>query len=404
MNASAGVLCIIIVLRPRLHGIGRIWDRAKIRPFLSVYTRIRLVRGSQNSSGFRKKEVMFVCSFLEKYVQRRIHGRDKNSNTFPCPKCRSVFTLKSSIDLANNHFIKNMLEIMATQREAKASTACSRCLDPAINHCATCEMFMCKKCSEWHDTWPAIKNHNVLSVEELCKPESRVNLRRKLYCMIHEDQILEYYCETCKELSCIHCLVLYHQKQNHSCVAVSEIAQKRRERLQSCCTALDEKLSEGKEALTNIGEVMKSLKKNAETAKGQIKEQKENILKIVAEKLDERAKKMNEEVDMVYGEFHNELSKQMNEIIQFLDKIQASLSLPRNLLKRGSIEEIISSQKLIDENIRKLKSDQPESLATVNDGGIQYVPGGIGNINVDEILGKLEYVQGMYKYVNSVLH
>ena len=360
-----------------------------------------------------------------------------------------------------------MLEIMAIQQKAKASSTCSRCQNPAINHCATCEIFMCKKCSEWHDTWPTHKNHNVLSVEELSNPESQVrtrkkffcvkhehkaevsaacsrcqdpavnhcatceifmckkcsdshdtwpankshkvisaqklgnseshegNTRRKIHCTKHEDKVLEIYCETCKELCCIHCLLSVHTKQNHSCVAVNEIAQKQKETLQSSCATLDEKLSEGKEALNNICEVMKSLEKNAKTAKDQIIEQKKNILKVVAEELDEKAEKMNQEVDEVYGELHSELSKQHDEIKDYLDKVQASVSLPRNLLKRGSIEEILSSQKLIDEKIEKLKNEQPENLAAVIDGSLQYVPDDIGNINVDEIVSKLGYVEGM---------
>ena len=288
-----------------------------------------------------------------------------------------------------------MLEIIAIQQKAKASATCSRCQDPAINHCASCEIFMCKKCSESHDDWPTHKNHSVLSVQELGNPESQGKMRRKLYCLKHNDEVLKYYCQTCEELCCIDCMVLNHQKQNHSCVAVSEVTQKHSQTLQSSCTTLDGKLSEGKEALNNICEVMKSLEKNAKTAKDQIKEQKENILKIVAEKLDERAEKMNEQVDEVYGELNSELSKQHDEIKDYLDKVQASVSLPRNLLKRGSIEEILSSQKLIDENIEKLKNEQPENLAAVNDGGIQYVPDDIGNINVDEIVDKLGYVQGM---------
>jgi membrane-associated HD superfamily phosphohydrolase len=174
-----------------------------------------------------------------------------------------------------------------------------------------------------------------------------------------------------------------------------QIAQKQRETLQSSCSTFDEKLAEGKEALNNICEVMKSLEKNAKTAKDQIKEQKENILKSVAEKLDERAEKMNEEVDKVYGELHSELSKQHDEMKDYLDKVQDSVSLPKNLMKRGSIEEMLSSQKLIDEKIEKLSNQQPENLAAVNDGSIQYVPDDIGNINVDEIVDKLGHVEGM---------
>ena len=288
-----------------------------------------------------------------------------------------------------------MLEIMAIQEKAKASPKCSHCQDPAINHCASCEMFMCKKCSDWHSSWPVIKNHNVLCVQELSNRENEMKMKRKLYCLKHDEKILEYYCETCKELCCIDCVVLNHQKPNHSCVGIREVAHTQRNTLQSSCTTLDEKLSEGKEALSKILDVMKSLKENAKAAKDQVKENKEKILKIFVEKLDERAKKVNEGVDKVYSKLNSELSKQHDEIKEYLDKIQASVPLPRNLLKRGSTEEIISSQKLIDENIEKLINGQPENLVAVNDGVIQYVPGDIENINVDKIVDKLGYLEGM---------
>ena len=337
------------------------------------------------------------CCCLGKYVER-LRGTDKNIETFPCPTCHSEFTLKSNqdvADLVSNYFIKNMLEIIAIQRKAKASAACSRCQDPAINHCTSCQVFMCQKCSESHDSWSLLKTHTVLSVRELSDPENQVKMRNKLYCTKHERKMLEIYCETCKELCCIFCLVSNHREQNHSLVAMNEIAQKQKEALKSSCTTLDEKLAEGKEALNNICEVMKSLEKNAKIAKDQIKEQKENILKTVAEKLDERAEKINDDVDKVYGELHTELIKQHDEIKDYLDKVQASVSLPRNLLKSGSIEEILSSQKLINEKIEKLSNQQPENLAAVNDGSIQYVPDDIGNINVDEIVDKLGYVEGI---------
>ena len=116
---------------------------------------------------------------------------------------------------------------------------------------------------------------------------------------------------------------------------------------------------------------------------------------ILRKKLDERAEKMKREVDKVCNELHSELSKQHDEIKKYIDKIQASVPLPRNLLKGESIEEILSSQKLIDKNIEKLKNDRPEDLVEVNDGVIQYVPGDIENINADEGVDELGYVEGM---------
>ena len=339
-----------------------------------------------------------MCYCLGKYV-KRLRGGDKTIETFPCPTCRSEFTLKSNqdvADLTSSYFIKDMLETITIQDKAKTSPACSRCKDPAINHCASCEMFMCKTCSEWHNNWPIIKSHNVLSVKELSNPESQAKMRKKFFCNKHEGKVQEVFCQTCKDLCCIYCLSLNHQKQNHSWATVNEVTQKQKETLQSSCTTLDEKLSEGKETLNNICEVMKSVEKNAKTAKDQIKKQKEKILKIVAEKLDEKAKKMNEKVDEVYGKLHIELSKQHDEIKEYVDKVQASVSLPRNLLKRGIIEEILSSQKLIDEKIEKLENEKPEKVDAVNDGGIQYVPDDIGKINVNEIIDNLGYVEGEF--------
>ena len=341
-----------------------------------------------------------VC--LGKYVAR-LRGSAKKIETFPCPTCRSEFTLKSDqdvADLASNYFIKNMLEIIAIQRQANAAR-CSSCRETAVSRCMTCEMYMCERCSNSHAMWPVMKHHDVISIEELSNPQSQVKTRNKLYCMKHKDKVLEFYCETCKELSCMHCMVLNHTKQNHSCVSVEEIEQKQREILQRSCATLDEKVSAGKEALNAISEVMKSLEKNANDAKNEIDTQKEKILMELAKKLEVQAKKLVQDVDKVYGQLHGELTKQYCEIKDYLNKIQASVSLPKNLLNRGSIEEILSSQKVIDENIEKLGNEQPVKLAPVSDGGIEYIPEDIGSIDYDETVSKLGRVKsplqiGMY--------
>ena len=127
-----------------------------------------------------------------------------------------------------------------------------------------------------------------------------------------------------QELSCTHCMVLTHNKQNHSCVSVEEVAEKQREILKSSCATLGEKLSEGKKALDHISGVMKSLEENAIAVKDKIKQQKENVVKTVVDKLDERAKKMFDEVDEIYGELKTELTKQYDEIKQYIDKVQGN--------------------------------------------------------------------------------
>ena len=75
--------------------------------------------------------------------------------------------------------------------------------------------------------------------------------------------------------------------------------------------------------------------------------------------------------------------------IVYVSLFLGSVSLPRNLLTKGSIEEILSSQKVIDENVEKLRNEQPEDLEPVTDDDIEYVPEAIEDVNVDHLIKKL---------------
>ena len=78
--------------------------------------------------------------------------------------------------------------------------------------------------------------------------------------------------------------------------------------------------------------------------------------------------------------------------------------LAENLLKKGNIEEILSSQKLIDEKIKNLGNEKPKKLDPINDGGIQYVPDVISQVNVGEIVDNLGYVEGKFNLLHNYYH
>jgi sugar-specific transcriptional regulator TrmB len=132
-------------------------------------------------------------------------------------------------------------------------------------------------------------------------------------------------------------MVLTHNKQNHSCVSVEEVAQKQREILESSCATLDEKLSEGKKALNNISGVMKSLEENTSSTKEKIMEQAKIIAKVVSDQLVGRAEDMCWEVDEIYDELHTELSQQHDEIKEYIDKVQGNLSCNERCLDNNGL-------------------------------------------------------------------
>ena len=329
----------------------------------------------------------FCKSCLEKFVRsRREKAVDKVIEEFNCPTCRSVFILKHGVEvsgMAGSHFIRNMLDVIAIQRRAKASK-CSRCQEPAINRCTNCQMFMCEKCFEAHESWPVNKKHSVLSINELTESENQAKIRPKLYCEKHENKTLKFYCETCKELICTHCMVLNHVKQNHSCLSIGDVADKQREMLRSGFALLSKELTEGNEALETIYNVTEFLENNANKVKAQVIEQKEEILKAVAQKLEEKARFMINEVDKIYNTMHNDLSQQRDVIRTYVDKVKSSVDLQRSLLDNGNNEEVVLSHNMIEQNIEKLKNERPKEMKPVHDGKIEYE-----SKAVQEILDKL---------------
>jgi hypothetical protein len=53
------------------------------------------------------------------------------------------------------------------------------------------------------------------------------------------------------------------------------------------------------------------------------------------------------------------------------------------------LKKFFHHKSAIDENVEKLRNQQPEHLEPMNDGDIEYVPDVIENINVDHLIKKL---------------
>ena len=303
----------------------------------------------------------FCKCCLEKFVKKqREKAVGKEIKDFNCPTCRSVFTLepKEEVEgMSGSHFIRNMLDVMAIQRQAKVAK-CSHCENSATCRCVTCDMFMCEKCFEAHESWPGFKKHKILTINELTQPENQGKMRGTLHCKEHKDKKLKFYCETCKELICRYCMDFNHVRPDHSCLPVEKVAENQKEVLMSSFGILNGKLMQGNEALQGISNARKALEEDAKKAKDEIIKEKEEIKEAILEKLEERARVKVNEVDKAY----NEIVKQETEMKSFVERMKRSVALSQNLLEKGTNEEILSSQKMIGGSVEKAQKEFPESV------------------------------------------
>ena len=317
----------------------------------------------------------FCKCCLETFVKKqREKAVGKEIKDFNCPTCRSVFTLepKEEVEgMSGSHFIRNMLDVMAIQRRAKVAK-CSRCENSATRRCVTCDIFMCEGCFAIHESWPGFKKHKILTINELTQPENQGKTRGTLHCKEHKDKKLKFYCETCKELICRYCMDFNHVRPDHSCLPVEKVAEKQKEALRSSFITLEETLVKGNQQLEAISNATQTLKDNAMKAKNEINEQAKELKLKILQKLDENVQMKLDEVDQIYNSRHERLTAQTIELKSFLDKVKGSVDLSKNLLEKGNCEEILSTQKMIDESVEKAKKDCPKTTTPVHDGKIQY--------------------------------
>ena len=322
-----------------------------------------------------------VC--LEKIV--RIERKKAKIEDFNCPSCRSVFQLKSNqevAELSSSHFIRNMLEAVQLQNQAKHAN-CSKCnKQQASCRCLTCELFLCDECLAEHnsvrESWPGFKKMScsVLSIEELTKPENQSKIKgsKVLHCSKHEGKKLKFYCETCKELICRYCMDFIHARPDHECAPIEHVVEKRKEFLKNSVSALEKKLTRGNEALQVTSVVEEKFKSNTQKAKESIINEKEQVKDILLQRLEENARKRCDEVDEFYKSTHEKLiAKQQKEIQSFVNEVNVSYDLAKNILENGTSVEVIESERMVAERLGAVEKEEKIKITQINDVDIEYV-------------------------------
>ena len=318
---------------------------------------------------------------LGKFVKsQRDKALEKKIEEFNCPTCQSTFSMKLNDDvesLSSSNFIRNMLDVVSVQRQAKSkATKCSkiRCDKTAIAHCMKCELFMCETCLEFHGSWPAFVKHTVLWISELTEATAKNHamLRGKPRCSKHESKVLKFYCQTCEKLVCRYCMDFDHAKQNHPCVPAEDVADEKRQSFKTSVDSLEDKLRKGSEALEAVTNVTQLLKENLERAKVEVYLHKQEILNRIARQLDQRVQGIINDLDNEYNQSYESLAKQCSALQPLVDKVKSSLDFSKNILEIGNLDDILSSQGMIEQTIDELDSDCPQTAKPVTDGNIQY--------------------------------
>ena len=144
-----------------------------------------------------------------------------------CPKCRKESAVPAGgvKDLSADFRISSMMDKLGLKRkEDYKGLKCNECAEdePVVAYCQMCSSYLCQICCEHHKRSKRFRGHKIVAIAKQLKSNKDVNVQLKavfLACKEHDFELL-FYCETCEQLVCKHCVVMRHYGHNYTMARV----------------------------------------------------------------------------------------------------------------------------------------------------------------------------------------
>ena len=130
---------------------------------------------------------------------------------------------KGGVDgFVTNFNIENLREYQSLHQEEERGPTqngnggkqlCTSCSlgEEAINYCYDCEAYVCQACFNSHKTLNVLKSHEVVSLDDIHKPDRHRHSRRmQERCRVHRAKNLSAFCTTCNKPICDTCGITDH--------------------------------------------------------------------------------------------------------------------------------------------------------------------------------------------------
>ena len=131
-------------------------------------------------------------------------------------------------DLPDDFRLNSMMDKLGLNRKVPKCNECDED-ESVVAHCQTCNSYLCQICCERHKRTKRICDHIIVTVAKL-RSKKYVDIQPKaisLTCREHDTE-LSWYCETCEQLVCEHCVVKSHYGHSYA-----------KARLQACKCQID---------------------------------------------------------------------------------------------------------------------------------------------------------------------
>ena len=301
--------------------------------------------------------------------------QDHDGHTLCCPNCRktTLLPLNGVSGLQTAFHIEHFFEIHATLTKAKEpqKMQCEKCKrSTATGYCHDCSKFVCDKCTELHQIWEEFASHQIASINDI--QQEAANLvpptKKVMYCPKHPGEKLKIYCETCGELTCNNCTILFHQGHTHN--LISDTFPKHKEEIVSSLQLV-------KQQLVTVSEAVHAL----DTRAKEIEDQRMAVEVNLHEKIDNLHHALGQQRTELVGQLHqltqqklNSLSVQRDQCELVQTQLNSCLSYVEGSLKTNSEVEILAMKIPVLKQIEQITAEsKPDILTPGQEADIQLL-------------------------------
>ena len=345
-----------------------------------------------------------MLSCLHSFCLQCLHydiGKSGSQQMFQCPICErntsipegGANVLPQNLHLAFEVEVAGYMSKMVNNSDV----ACDHCIDgdngPAVVFCCTCHQFLCKVAYEYHRTDRHLSKHNMVGLDQEGARQLHTTMKpREHYCsqLNHEENTLNFYCETCSLLVCLHCTTATHK--SHTVKEISTVAKTHQMKITGALEDAKEVVTKLTGAMDENNKIIEQVEISKQTAFLVINQ----AFEILQQTLEERKKTLLSELEAISLSKTTALTLQKEQFEKMIGDVGHYTDMAFQILQTHTDHEIVALGGLIPTELQAtLERVQTISLTPNQHSNITV------SVQIDDLIENLSKLGNLFVFYPS---
>ena len=345
-----------------------------------------------------------ILSCLHSFCLQCLHHEIEKSGSqqmFQCPICEQNTSIPvgGASVLPQNLLLGFEVEVAGymSKMTSNSDVACDQCAegssDPAVVFCCACHHFLCAFCLEHHKRNRMWSKHKIVGLDQEGARQLHTTMKpRDHYCSQpnHEDNKLNFYCETCSLLVCLHCTTVTHK--SHSVKEISTVAKTHQMEISGALEDAKEVVTKLTGAIDDNNRIIEQVEISKRTAFLAINQ----AFEILQQRLEERKRTLLSELEAISLSKTTALTLQKEQFEKMVGDIGHYTDMASQILQTHTDHEIVALGGLIPTELQAiLKRVQTISLIPNQHSNISV------SVKTDDLIRQLSKLGNIFDFYPS---